>query len=170
MHIDAELKDYDASIRWGEEAIELAPPNSNVQGEARLLIGEIQADIGQYDAAVAQLTKAVETFDALANVQNAAQVTCLLATVAAKQGRIDDARTLLAGPKALYAETSNRYLSFRIQLAEADIAMTAGDYALGRRIRHDLIEQILATGDQSVANYIRDLIADDPRDPANRRD
>jgi tetratricopeptide (TPR) repeat protein len=168
-HIAAELKDYDAAIRWGEEAIELAPPDSNVLGEARLLIGEIQAEIGQYDAAVAQLTKAVEIFDALSNVQNAAQVSCLLAAVAAKQGRIDDALLLLAGPKALYAETSVRYLGLRIQLAEADIAMTAGDFERGRRLRHDLIEQVLATGDQSLANYLREMIANDPRDPLNQQ-
>lgn len=169
-HIAADLKDYDASIRWGEEAIELAPPDSNVLGEALLMIGEIQAEIGQYDAAVAQLTKAAETLAALSNIQNAAQATCLLATVAAKQGRIDEARTLLAGPKALLAETSNRYLGFRIRLAEADIAMTVGDFERGRSLRHELAEQILATGDQSVANYVREMIANDPRDPANQRD
>ena len=169
MHISAELKDYEASIRWGEQAIELAVPDSNVQGEARLLIGEIQAEMGLYEAAVVQLTKAVETLSALSNVQNAAQATCLLASVAAKQGRIDDARTLLVRPKALYAETSTRFLGFRIQLAEADIAMTAGDFELGRRLRNELIEQILATGDQSVANYLREMIANDPRDPLNQR-
>jgi tetratricopeptide (TPR) repeat protein len=169
MHVAAEQKDYEASIRWGEQAIELAPPDSNVEGEARLLIGEIQAEIGQYDAATAQLTKAVEILRALANDKVAALANCLLATIAAKQGRLDDAHSLLVWPQTLYAETSHRFLGIRIRLAEADIAMTDGDYEQGRRLRHEVAEDIQTLGDQSAAQYIRDLIANDPRDPANQR-
>ncbi|TDU87141.1 DNA-binding SARP family transcriptional activator [Kribbella voronezhensis] len=169
MHVAAELKDYDASISWGEEAIGLAPPDSNVQAEARVVLGEVQAEVEQYDAAEAQLTKAVETFSALSNDHGAAQTNSLRAAIAAKQGRLDEARSLLTQPKALYAETASRYLWLRIGLAEADIAMAAGDYAEGRRIRLQLIEEVVASGDKSVEQFIRDQLDNDPRDPANRR-
>ncbi|MFF1823114.1 BTAD domain-containing putative transcriptional regulator [Kribbella sp. NPDC058245] len=168
VHIAAELHDYEDAVRWGEQVVELAPPSSNVQGEARLLLGEIYAEIGSYEKAEEHLTTAAATFRALSSDGNGAQVHCVLATTMARQGKTDQARALLDLAKAVNADAPSHYLRLRIGLAEADIAMTAGDFAAGRRIRRELIEVVEARGDRSSARYFRELIDTDPRDPANQ--
>jgi DNA-binding SARP family transcriptional activator/tetratricopeptide (TPR) repeat protein len=168
-HLAGDQKDYEASLRWGTEAIGLAPRDSNVEGETRLLVGDILAEIGRYGEAEPQLRKAVEIFRLVSNRASEAQTTCLLASVAAQQGRTDEARSLLSRPRALYAEEPSLYLRFRIALAEADIAMALGDYAEGRRLRLDLVDQAIALGNKSFEQSFRDVIATDPRDPLNRK-
>ncbi|WP_405057673.1 winged helix-turn-helix domain-containing protein [Kribbella sp. NBC_01505] len=168
VHVAAELDEYDDAARWGEQAVRMAPPNSNVQGEARMLVGEIYAQIGSYPKAEEHFTAAVATFEALSSDGNVAQMRCLLASTMARQGKIDQARSMLEMPKAVYADAPAGHLRLRIAVAEADIAMATGDIAEGRRIRLEMIDVVTARGDLSSARYFRDLIDNDPRDPANQ--
>jgi len=163
----AELRDYEDAVRWGEQTVGMAAPGSNVQGEVRLLLGEIYADIGQYEKAEEHLDLAAATFRALSAESQVGEVHCVLAATMARQGKLDRARSLLDLPRAVYAEAPAYYLRLRIGLAEAEIAMTAGDVAEGRRIRFELIDVVASYGDQWTAAYFRELIDSDPRDPAN---
>ncbi|TDD60774.1 hypothetical protein E1263_10010 [Kribbella antibiotica] len=165
--IAVELHDYEAAVRWGEQAVVLASPNSTAQAESRLLVGEIYAEVKRYEQAAEHLIAAAATARALSADDCLAQAHCLLAGVRAKQGNIADARSLMDVPRTIYVQVADPHLRIRIGLADADIAMTAGEFAEGRRIRLEVIEFVAGRGDTSVANYIQGVIDTDPRDPAN---
>ncbi|WBQ02747.1 AfsR/SARP family transcriptional regulator [Kribbella sp. CA-293567] len=168
-HLYADTHDYVTAEKWAGQAVEAGRPGSIRQGEALLMLGEIQIQIPKYDAAEANLVRAAEIFARLVSGEYVATVAGLRGSLAARQGRVGDAEALLDVVRAQHAKAPLWAHEISIATVESDVAMARGEVERGRQLRRDLIERAQATGFPSIGEYFQHLIDTDDRDPANRR-
>lgn len=96
-----------------------------------------------------------------------AHVDCLMASMAIKQGDLAEARRLLDVARAWFAKSPRVRVGLMVGAYESDLAMATGDFATGRRIRQELIEDARDRGDRLAQHQIQYILDNDDRDPAN---
>ncbi|MFI5708511.1 BTAD domain-containing putative transcriptional regulator [Kribbella sp. NPDC051620] len=163
----AERHDYASADRWYREVLEVVPSDTMHEIYALILSSEVLVESGQYDEAAARLTRCREVCRLLRSGFFEAQVDCLLASMAIKQGDLAEARRLLDVARTWFEKSPRVRVAVLMGAYESDLAMALGDFWTGRRIRLELIEDARQRGDRLVEHQIRYLLDNDDRDPLN---
>ncbi|MEU4191877.1 BTAD domain-containing putative transcriptional regulator [Kribbella sp. NPDC026611] len=150
-------QDYVAAQVRFEQILQLSVPGSLMEGVDLAILGEIKLELEELDEAEALLRRAADNFRAVSSYYHLAWPTSLLARLAVRRDRLEDAAELIGDVNAWF-EDPPRAVEVHLRAAEADLAIASGNYDAGRRILLDAIAKSEARGDGQIAAALRQVL------------
>ncbi|GAA2830012.1 AfsR/SARP family transcriptional regulator [Kribbella solani] len=152
-----DLHDYAAAQEWFEQILQLSVPGSMMEGLDLAILGEIKMELGELGDSEQLLRRAAANFRSVSSYYHLAWPTALLARLAVRRQRADEAAQLVAEVNSWF-ETLPWSVEIHLRAAEADLAIATGNQEAGREILLATIKKAEARGDSQFATAYQQIL------------
>ncbi|GAA1585200.1 BTAD domain-containing putative transcriptional regulator [Kribbella hippodromi] len=152
-----DLHDYAAAQEWFEQILQLSVPGSMMEGLDLAILGEIKMELDELDDSEQLLRRAAANFRSVSSYYHLAWPMALLARLAVRRQRTDEAAELVAEVHSWF-ETLPWSVEIHLRAAEADLAIATGNHEAGREILLATIKKAEDRGDSQFATAYQQIL------------